>query len=656
MGFHSLPLELLQHIVSYVAIAHRPSLHAFSLTNKACYVASLSLLFRHINITVHDREGLRRDVDRLIKAVSRTDSSHLIQQITIKGALRIDSKKNEEGYDQKKPWTDESGLSDILEEELFDYGGQYAVYDEPVIEKSSEEDMAWAPIVSFLQFNTRLKDLVYDCRSQFPPSLLRVLHEQQPQCRLHNLSFRFRTLLWGVPYPYEMELATSPSLYRVRVACGRRDSDGDDDFNLEAVMELTTGLAPNLKEVTILSLIPYGSFRSTRPRGSWQGLPGFTGGRVGSLTSLSIKGGASRLRAPASLQNWARHTDFTCLKQLELGSSHHTNTSGLSGETMAWVVRTHSFPQVKTLKVSVTRDDTFHQRPHYSEQAVAFFQVFHSLEELSIDGPIDFQILATVLSHHGQTLRKLGLHPAEAGFVQTGRDLKDIPFEFTKDHILQIQNQCPLVEELSIPVKRKESNKSEAEMYRCFGGMKNLRYLFLILDYSNWRVTRDSTYNPQFDEKDQKPLDAFREYVLRRGQLKESLLNCAVDEALARSIWNTVSQSKTGRRLERLKLWPKQDDMYGGNWSPPSTVTNIVQHLARSWVVERVPQDDNEDFTVRELGQNGWRSGAQEVFDPSVPPLEFSVWEAFRSLWPAKQGSKDWKDDWSSVPLNMDST
>jgi hypothetical protein len=45
-------------------------------------------------------------------------------------------------------------------------------------------------------------------------------------------------------------------------------------------MELTAGLSPNLKEVIVLNLLPAGSTKSLRPRGSWQGLPGFAGGNL----------------------------------------------------------------------------------------------------------------------------------------------------------------------------------------------------------------------------------------------------------------------------------------------------------------------------------------------------------------------------------------
>jgi hypothetical protein len=653
MTFLSLPREILQHIAVCVEAAYRPSLYAFSLTSKACHKASVFLLFRQITITVHDREGLRCDVDRLIEALSRTDSSRHLQRITIKGALKLNAKKTE-GYGPQTPWLVTTGLDEVLvDEEPVSYHGLYAVYDEGVIEKSSEEDMAWAPIVNLLQVKTHLKDLVYDCQSQFPPSLLRALHEQHPQCRLHHLTFRFRTLLWGEPHAYEMQLATSPSLYRVKLACAPRDTDSDDDFNLEAMMELSAGLAPNLKDVIILNLLPGRSLKSVRPRGSWQSLPGFTSDKLGSLTSLSLKG-VSRLNSLTMLQNWARHIDFACLQHLTLGGCYDAKTSGLSGETMEWVAQNHSFPRVKTLSVYLIRDDLFHERPHYSEHAISFFQAFESLKELSIDGPIDSQVLDTVLSHHGQTLKKLSLHPFEEAFTDSnGRDRRDIPLEFTKDRVSQIEAQCPILEELAITVKRNKSSASEAEIYRCFGGMKDLRFLFLILDCSNWRVTRDSTYNPKFDAEDQKPLDDHTYPYLKRGELKETFINCAVDEALAHSIWKTISQNKTGRRLERLKLWPTGGGEYGASSGLPLTFSGIAQNLARSWMFERVPRADEEDFTVRELGQRRRKARDQDEAGYLAYFHNPEIWEVLRSIWPSKEGSKDWRDDWSSFPLQV---
>lgn len=611
-------------------------------------------------MVVHNREALKRDVDSLFNALFRTDSARYVQRISIKGALRLKPKDVHKDYQKKAYWT-RHGLDEILaDEETTDYLGPHTVYDEGVIEKSSEEDMAWTPVVSLLQATPNLKDLVYDCDSQFPPCLLGILHMQHPQCRLHHLTFRFRTLLWGVPKSYEMELATSPSLYRFKLATGPRDTEGDDDFNLEAMMELVSGLAPNLKEVVVVGLVPMLSRRGFRVREPWHGLPGFTGKAAGCLTSLSLHG-FHWLETPKQLQAWARHTDFACLQHLTLGGIYEGNRMGLSGETMEWVTQNHSFPHLRTLQIYLTRDDKWHERPRYTENVISFFQSLEPLVELSVHGPIDSQIFDAMLSQHGQTLKKLNLRPDEArwflnctmrdlaGNVFSSRNPPDIPFEFTKDRILQIQDHCSVLEELAIPIKRKKSSVLEVETYKCFREMKKLRSLFLSLDCSNWQVARDSTYKPQFSEGDQKPMsNKYRTPYLsvNRGICKETLVNCAVDEKLARSIWNAVSQNKTGRQLGSLKLWTEG----GGNYGSPGWQledNSILKNLSRSWLIERVPRTDHQDVIVKELAP-----GAREIEEHAMTSIEKSeALQIFHEIWPSKEGSKDWRDDWSSFPL-----
>jgi hypothetical protein len=217
----------------------------------------------------------------------------------------------------------------------------------------------------------------------------------------------------------------------------------------------------------------------------------------------------------------------------------------------------------------------------------------------------------------------------------------DVPFHFAKDSVSQLRDQCPILEELLITVKRNKSSESEAEMYRCFGEMANLRDLSLQLECSNWRVTRDPTYAPDFDEGDQEPVETGRYPWLKRGELKETLINCAVDEALACSIWKTISQNKTGRPLEHLRLQPTGAGEYGTSTRLPPAFTMMVKEMARLWRFERVLRDDTEDFTVMELRR------VKSVCDPQDP--EF--WEVFRSVWPSKDGSKTFRDDWASFPL-----
>jgi hypothetical protein len=645
MSLVFLPLEILQQIAACIETVHRPSLLTFSLINQACYRASVFLIFRQISILVRNPEGLRRDVDRLTEALSRMDSARHVQCIRIKGDIRSNVIKD----NRHAEWLRGTGLDEILVDwDPISYHRRYVTYDEPVIKKESEEDVAWTPIVNLVQAIPYLKDLIYDCESQFPPILLSTLHKQHPHCRLHHLSFRFRTLLWGVPYPYEMELATSPLLYKVKITSTGQDSEYDDNFNEEALMELAAGLAPNLKEVDVVDIISIRSNRYHRRRGPWQGLPGFTG-TVGSLQSLSMKGFAN-LRSPDLLQNWAKHTDFACLQNLELGGGYENTSNALSSDTMEWVAQNLSFPQLRKLSVYVGRDDMMEERPHYSRNAVSFFQNLESLEELAVHGPIDSQIFKTLLRHHGQTLKKLKLRPFEDPYhIDNGRDRRDIAMEFTKDDFLQIQAHCPVLEDLAITVKRNQSSASETEIYKCFGKMRSLRYLFLTLDCSNMRITRDSTYDPQFDGDDNRFLDDGTANSVKKGVFKETLINCAVDEALARSIWKTVVQNKAGRKLEHLRLWTTGGFKYSTRWGVQAST--IVAVLSRSWLLERVPRDDQDDITVRELGKCG-REVGMGIYASDVQAFSKSAaGQVFNSIWPRKQGSKDWRDDWSSSPL-----
>jgi hypothetical protein len=646
MPFSSLPIEIVQQIADCIEHAYRPSLFAFSSASKACYKASALLIFRRINVTVHCRATLKDEIDRLVKALSRTESARHIQCITIKGDIRP-RPKIEDNSDLG--WLQSTGLDEILP----DLGGppssscHYVVYDEPVIKKASKEDLSWAPLLSLIQAIPYLRDLIYDCKSQFPPSLLSTLDKQHPQCRLHHLSFRFRTLLWGIPYPYEMELATSPLLYKVKFMSTFRDSNYDDDFNEEAVMDLAAGLAPNLKEVINVNIFAYRSGSDYRRKETWHGLPGFRDGTRGSLTSLTLK--ELSLSSEWKLQCWATRTDFTCLQHLDLGLSYNFNLSGLSGETMNWLTQNYSFPQLRTLKVSLYRNHIYQDRPYYSKDAVSFFQALEPLEELSVHGPIDPRIVDAIVSRHGKTLQKLSLRPLELPYTHSvGRNPQEIPMEFAKEHLIQIQAQCPILEDLSITIKRNMSSPSEASMYRCFSKMKSLRSLFLTLDCSVRQIAQDPEYNPQFEGDDLQPVDEM-DCRLTRGRLRQTLINCAVDEALARSIWCTINQDKTGKRLDRLRLWTMGGSESGGV-TPTHVDDMILKNLSRSWLVERDPRDDRNDFTIRELGKHARKS---EDIITEREYTECVAGQIFRTIWSRREGSRDWRDDWSSFPLQI---
>jgi hypothetical protein len=131
--------------------------------------------------------------------------------------------------------------------------------------------------------------------------------------------------------------------------------------------------------------------------------------------------------------------------------------------------------------------------------------------------------------------------------------------------------------------------------------------------------------------------------------VKESFINCAVDDALARSIWKIISQSKRGRQLECLKLWTKGGDQYGWNRSISSVFRDVLDNLSRSWLVERGPRDGQEDITVRELGQDARlrRYAFERELKRTIQPEAEQI---FREIWLRKEGCKDWRNEWHSIP------
>ncbi|CAH0014638.1 unnamed protein product [Clonostachys rhizophaga] len=703
MDLHRLPRETLLQIVGYLADSHRPSLYAFALASKSCYISATVFIFRHIHLALRNPGELQHDVDALLEALSRTDSYRHVSALSLKGCLDVKKPiSTHPGFDSIDPlgwWkstlVEEPRINTLLPNTEPIHRGEFIHDDERYNDRSSKDYTAWAPIISLIKTLPSLAKLVYDCPDQFPPSLLDALHSHHPRCRLHHLKLRLQTPSWDHPDPHEMALATSPCLHGARLYCAWRDSEGVEDFSQEAMMELVAGLAPNLKEVAVTKFRPPGADRYTHQRGKWKGLAGFPSGsgNLGSLASLSLLG-TVYLLSPTLLQTWSGFTDFSCLRYLALGgegagwSRDHVN--GVNGEVMAWMAHDCSFTQLKVLRLVLERDTDDTQRANYGDNAVLFFTSLGPLEELSVTGPLEPKILKAIIHQHGPTLEKLGLHSLEdaSGDDPAQVSRHEIPMIFTKEHIQEIHTQCPILEELAIPVKRTQSNAAEVSIYKSLARLDRLKSLFLILDCSDWRVSRDSTYgpDPSFDEDDRESWS----FNVKRGDIRVGLINSAVDETLARAIWGTICQHKVGRRLESLRLWTTGGGVFGNDrQEAPSLFTS----LSRSWSITRLPRDDMEVISVEELGrfgreasekehlekerrwkrvqmsapnnttgpatieenQGGAKKPSAQLTDSELDAVELDTeaMRLFRRIWPRTENGKGWCEEWTSFPLQI---
>lgn len=165
-----LPSEVLQQIASYVN-SHRPSLYAFSLTNKTCHNASLPLIFYKLHLKVGTREALKHDIIAVAETLSRLKCTRYVRCLNIKGFLRLSDKPRIEGYKSRTPdrsssWIESTRVHKYSGDEILNQYARYIIYDEPVIARNSEEDMAWTPVINLIKTLPCLHKLVYDCANR----------------------------------------------------------------------------------------------------------------------------------------------------------------------------------------------------------------------------------------------------------------------------------------------------------------------------------------------------------------------------------------------------------------------------------------------------------------------------------------------------------
>ncbi|PPJ57344.1 hypothetical protein CBER1_01414 [Cercospora berteroae] len=147
-----------------------------------------------------------------------------------------------------------------------------------------------------------LKDCVYAWDLPIPHDLLEALEARR--CRLHFELFQLSDLL-RLPHerdkvigPLDLRLATSPLLHTVKInAYDEYRSGGYFNFHLEGLLDMVKGLAPGLRQVSLLRMEPeYYAVRGQN-RWKWQGteLGTLSSGFAsrGSLTSLELAGNGS---------------------------------------------------------------------------------------------------------------------------------------------------------------------------------------------------------------------------------------------------------------------------------------------------------------------------------------------------------------------------
>ncbi|OCL05807.1 hypothetical protein AOQ84DRAFT_379225 [Glonium stellatum] len=249
---------------------------------------------------------------------------------------------------------------------------------------------------------------------------------------------------------------------------------------------------------------------------------------------------------------------------------------------------------------------------YFRSLAEAFFGSLCSLITLRLYGNVEAPLLTKILEQHGSRLRELAL----------------IAFNYDKNarictvsEILEICNSCPQLERLSLRIKRTKSNWLETQHYEALGTFASLVGLSLDLDC---RTPYQSTH-PTVDE------------------FSDALINRAVDETLARSIYDIITSNKPGRPLAYLRLTSCSTYLLH---SSGLILDKRTSNMSRRFLLRRNERDDSDDIEVTEIGKRS-REHLDELYRSRDAEIknraghEEMIRNAFEKLWPSKFKDRD---------------
>ncbi|KAH7308946.1 hypothetical protein B0I35DRAFT_359887 [Stachybotrys elegans] len=607
-------------------------------TCRRCHSAGLPKLFRNLKITPKATQTLlRSDVDKLLGVLGSAQSLAHVRSVTICGSMpEATFHPSSQTHQTFINTANTSNLPRIPTQQDYYAGLEYY----------------WDAVAKLFQTLPYPTDVIWDSVDAFPACLLNVIHRHTSHCRIHIRKLKFRSLRLEVTHERDLALVSSPHLHSICVTWSGRYSSGDDDHHYEAAVRVLQGLAPNLKEVRMMYRRPPASpalFRAmVTPRQPWKGFTGVgdEDARQGALESLALLG--ETRATPRILEEWANYTDFELLRHLTLMIQ-------VSGGALRWASSNLSLPNLKELRISLDRDDVQEKRPGFADDAIAFFDSLPPLTTLDLSGALEQKILQHVLRQHGATLKNLTITPYESKYSTTKRNL---PLVLTNEDFDVLQSSCPNVMKLKLPVKRRKGNASEVAIYQALGRMKSLTDIYLTLDCSAPWVTQsnegsDGPANVGFDG---------RTSILgnvKPHHIRDSMINCATDALLAEAIWRTISEGKTGYPVHTLTIKSRGGTDFGSAMVD-TALSDYIDHLSRSYKVSRAVRDDDNTFSIVEEDRV-----RREERDDRVRLIEIARDESghmdgstmaiyrktFEAIWPKKEGSRDWRDDWQSFPL-----
>ncbi|MCJ1397588.1 hypothetical protein MMC11_000782 [Xylographa trunciseda] len=480
-----------------------------------------------------------------------------------------------------------------------------------VLNAKESDKATWQRLIEFLGHLTGLKSI--ECREDIALSLLAVW-DQLPRCELFVRGFQMRGGLQREDYQLDPKFGLLTASCLTSLECnvsmldlergstvlnnnedeeyGGEDEGPDDELDQDILMakaeslhiakvvNFLTSVVPNLRRLDLTRNYWYGSIKIPKRRA-----------RKGKLVHLDFSGIENA--QPMLFKHLQQSTDFEVLESLSLPD--------ISELTCDWLDRNPmSLPRLKELKMHLPRGHMLNQeylRDYWTCIEKLLMNV-PPLKKLELVGDYNL-VLGNCLEHHS-TLESLTLHDEDDASrmkVTTGIDLK----------LLEGILRCENLTFLDMHVHR---SRGDGGMWKMLQHSR-LETLIMTLDCQVLRL--DGTFENR----------------------KEVLECAAIDEALARSIYNVCG-------VEYLMVTSTSAEVQAYNTKTLTTVRAILRELTGSYEVTRVEGRVHVVEMAREI----------LPADEAAIILDSHIMDVFRSIWPSKGG--DWRDDWHSLPLVVD--
>lgn len=619
--------------------------------NSGCYRAAVPFIYSRLSIDVSRSKKLEQELGELTNNPLRRQCFKHVRRLELSG--QIPSSRIAETKDL------------ILSERDF-----HADYFFPLFMWTEEGDKSsplWTRLMSLISQFQHLTDLKYTCNNRFPYCLLRAIHQHHPACRLDVHTYHSRGLGDLITNPRKLELIKSPCLHRLTIRCvmsarsGDLEDDVEDDHSEEYIRTIlrSVGIAPNLRHLHLIGYILYiteSEFedRVASKRAAKKNFkPPGENLHLGALESLSFTGYQEVTKG--KLQEWKKYANLSTLRSFSW--SNITDP-----EVLIYASENLKFDSLETLEIylGVWRPDE-----NFMTAVGMFLDSLNPLIALRLYGVLDTSLLVRIGERHGNTLRELQFR-GYGDWVFKKHEPHTKAFSFVD--VMTIRDHCPLLEELHLRVQRFYSDRRETKCYKALSTFPRLVNLSLELDCSN-PAARDLP-PPEKIGKTKFDQQVFEKYLDREGNVvcnvhvRDALINAAIDENLARSIWDVITTTGTkpgGHPLRQLKITTCRGGWFGD--TDLSETSRRFDYISQSFELTRSERDDRpQDVDIVETGKEEREEHEESIRRERA--LYGSLYDSrgsnskklervFEKLWHPKPGSRDWRDDWSSKRLEM---